>query len=455
MSEKIITVLSNASLDHYPDNKISNFRNKLYAPISLNSGDYEIAMLSCSYNASEIVVYEDEEIGRFYRYDSDKEEVLRAPFAMTTFEQLFTYIKNETDHNFEIDAYGHLQYFSTDPNYKTFTFSKRLENVLGITAVRVEARWIDPEKYLWKESGQHEPHVLPIHYEAGETIYWLKCIFSEEGKLKEVNHEVKAEKPLTFHEMMMQFAESCSRAKTNETGVGQWQVIMEQQDFVRFNKCTLKLNAVQTNEDGQVVTIHTVTCDVHECFLLMDEYIGRNANGEDILCSKDLFTFKEVLQEVERLRPGMFWFCNVQNRLSVTVPANEIEQDILKDCTLSEKITRYLGFQSFVSEPLQIGDFKSYVGAQRPVMNLGRSQLMVYCNLIHPQYVGNTVAPLLRSFQMQYGGSEHVFSSPLYYPITQDYLDVIHMYIRCENGEPPPFECGTFAATLGIRKRQH
>ena len=455
MSEKIITVLSNASLDHYPDNKISNFRNKLYAPISLNSGDYEIAMLSCSYNASEIVVYEDEEIGRFYRYNSDKEEVLRAPFAMTTFEQLFAYIKNETNHYFEIDDYGHLQYTSMDPRYKHFTFSKRLENVLGITAVRVGPRWIDSEKYLRKESGDHEPYEQPIHYNIGETIYWLKCIFAEDGKLTEANYEMKAEKPLTFREMMVEFTKFYTKAETREIGKGNWEVTIESPDYVKFNKCTHKINVVNTNDEGNLETTYTITSDFHECFVFMDEYIGKNANGEDILCSKDLFTFKEVLQEAERLRPGMLWFRNLYDKLSVTTPANEIEEDVLNNCALSKKITRYLGFQSYKSEHLNVGDFKSYVGVQRPVTNLGRSQLMVYCDLIPPQYVGNTVAPMLRSFQMEYGGAEHVFPSPLYYPLTKDYLDVIHMYIRCENGEPPPFECGTFTATLGIRKRQY
>jgi len=120
---------------------------------------------------------------------------------------------------------------------------------------------------------------------------------------------------------------------------------------------------------------------------------------------------------------------------------------------VSPKMQFYLGFDEKPSmihfNPCQI---PVYTGRQIPMINIGQTKLMVYCDLIHPQHVGDTVAPLLRSLQIQYDSAEHVFSPPTDFPLRTDYIDVIHVYIMCENGEPPPFELGTFSGTLSIQK---
>ena len=345
MEEKIITVLSNASLDHYPDNKISNFRNKLYVPISLATGEHEIAILSCSYNASPVIVAENEDIGSYTPPDSDTELMLRAPFAITSFEQLFAYIERETGHSFTLDAYGFVEYNSIDPKYKYFKPSKRIANLLGITAIRYGNKKIYIENHSLINRGKGTPHLSPIQYSKKDITYWL---------------------PL---------------------------------------------------EAGE--------------------------------------TEPNIFRELERMRPGLTAYFNVHNGISVTMSTEDSvnQRNFLGKYFQCPKLLRYLGTSSIDVTPAHVGDFKSYTGLYRPISNLGTSQLLVYCDLIHPQHIGNTVAPLLRSFQVEYGGAEHVFNSPIYFPIARDYIDVIHMYIMCENGEPPPFEFGTFTATLGIRKR--
>jgi hypothetical protein len=44
-----VTLQSNASLDIFPDNKISNFKNKLSNSVELRSGVYEVALVELSY----------------------------------------------------------------------------------------------------------------------------------------------------------------------------------------------------------------------------------------------------------------------------------------------------------------------------------------------------------------------------------------------------------------------
>jgi len=60
MGDFYVTLLSDASQKYYPNNTISNFRNKLADPIRLNSRKYEVALVDCVYVHSEIVIEKGE-----------------------------------------------------------------------------------------------------------------------------------------------------------------------------------------------------------------------------------------------------------------------------------------------------------------------------------------------------------------------------------------------------------
>lgn len=444
MSEKIITVLSNASLDHYPENKISNFRNRLYSPISLTDGEYEIAILSCSYNASTVIVAENEEIGKYFNPDSETEEVLKAPFAMTSFEQLLVYIRDVTHHKFEINDFGFVTYLHPGPKYRHFTPSERVANILGITAVRCENKLIDTNKPKYSKVGLETPYQSPIHYGLNDILYWLPL---KDGETKAT--EVIAKKVTTFDELMKEFPRNTDE-KTEKIEENKWMVTMRSNDRVKFNNCK-ETELIRHKQGTLTITVEHCNPDL---FFKKGDLVGYNLLGERVLCSRDILSYMDIVHEFQRVRPDFIAYFNIHNRFSFTLSTEHVGDDrnFLKGISFTAKLVRNLGMLTVSTNTFNLGDMKTYTGAYRPVSNLGTSQLLVYCDLIHPQHIGNTVAPLLRSIKTEYDGAEHVFPSPLYFPIARDYVDVIHMYIMCENGEPPPFELGTFTATLSIRK---
>ena len=446
MGEKIITVLSNASLDHYPQNKISNFRNKLYSPISLTDGDYEIAVLGCSYNASKVIISENDEIGKYFNPDTGFEQVLRAPFAMTSFEQLFTFIGYCTKHKFEIDPFGFVTRTALDPRFKSFTPSERVANVLGITAVRYGGNLIVPEKYKFVNTGSKTPHLLPIQYDVNDILYWLPL---KNGETEAV--AVRATKVTTFDELMKNFPRN-NNEKIEQFSATEWQVTVKKSDRVKFNNCK---ETDFMEHDGGYVTFFVEHNDPTVYFKKGEYFLRVAETGEKMYASKDLRSFQDLMLEYERAIPGMIVFFSTNGKISRTMSTDDVgdQSHFTKPFMHTFKLLEYFGITNIDVGHFNMHDSKEYTGAYRPVSNLGTSQLLLYCDLIHPQHIGNTVAPLLRSFHIEYDGAEHIFHSPLYFPIARDYVDVVHMYIMCENGEPPPFEFGTFTATLGIRKK--
>ena len=68
---------------------------------------------------------------------------------------------------------------------------------------------------------------------------------------------------------------------------------------------------------------------------------------------------------------------------------------------------------------------------------------MVYCDLVEPQTVGDTSAPLLRTI-CKTGEfnktTEKVFSEPHYLPVMRSYINTINIDIRDPSGEKVRFE---------------
>jgi hypothetical protein len=87
----------------------------------------------------------------------------------------------------------------------------------------------------------------------------------------------------------------------------------------------------------------------------------------------------------------------------------------------------------------------------------GSRQIYLYSDLIDFVHVGNTTAPLLRTFK--YDGNENKqliqqeFTHLQYKPIVKEMVQEIHIYLRNEMNRIPAIVLGSFAATLHIRRK--
>lgn len=87
------------------------------------------------------------------------------------------------------------------------------------------------------------------------------------------------------------------------------------------------------------------------------------------------------------------------------------------------------------------------------------SQLLIYCDIVEPQIVGDVMCPLLRIIPLDpvkyaYGSNKmHIFSPPHYIPVMRREFDTIEIDIRSNTGDCIPFQFGTSCIKLHFKRR--
>lgn len=115
------------------------------------------------------------------------------------------------------------------------------------------------------------------------------------------------------------------------------------------------------------------------------------------------------------------------------------------------KLGRLLGLDDVPDKPMSI--------VRAPNINNNKpSQMYVYCDLVDPQLVGDTVAPLLRIVNIDtqntpYGATKTVhFHDPHYVPVLKSTFDTVEIDLRDDKGEHLPFRFGTSCMKLHFRR---
>ena len=132
--------------------------------------------------------------------------------------------------------------------------------------------------------------------------------------------------------------------------------------------------------------------------------------------------------------------------------------------TLTKKVTVHLQNEA----KLYFGDTGYVLGfspeevisksstAEREVdLEHGFHDLYVYCDIIQPQYVGDTLVPLLRIIPVEGEDGQRISKScvrPQYLPVSRKQFESIEVNIKRDTGEPVPFEFGRVLLTLHFRQ---
>ena len=125
----------------------------------------------------------------------------------------------------------------------------------------------------------------------------------------------------------------------------------------------------------------------------------------------------------------------------------------------SDKIGYMLGFENgkinYMSEYLDGSQYS--VAPYPPDMNAGMYALMVHCDLVAPQLVGNTYANLLRMVPVVGVFNEtitNIYNDEQYVPVLKKTFDSIEININDDTGKIVNFLYGRTFVTLHFRKRR-
>ena len=88
----------------------------------------------------------------------------------------------------------------------------------------------------------------------------------------------------------------------------------------------------------------------------------------------------------------------------------------------------------------------------------GITSIYVYCNIVQPQVVGNSMVPLLRTIPVTGNPGDVItktFTNIQYVPVQTKSFEDIEILLRTDTGDPVPFERGKVIATLYFRKQSY
>ena len=147
------------------------------------------------------------------------------------------------------------------------------------------------------------------------------------------------------------------------------------------------------------------------------------------------------------------WHDNVSKRVKVG-----LSNDYVSWVVISRHIQYMLGLESNYMESW--GDDpnpKVYTAKFPPDITGGLDSLYVYSDIVQPQIVGNTYAPLLRFCHITGGHGETVntiFYAPYYIPVLVNEIDKIDIKIKTDTGIPVPFLFGNVICKLHFKKKR-
>ncbi len=96
-----------------------------------------------------------------------------------------------------------------------------------------------------------------------------------------------------------------------------------------------------------------------------------------------------------------------------------------------------------------------YLAKYPPDLSAGFNSLYVYCDLIQPQIVGNTLVPLLRAFAIEGKHGDYItktFLSPHYAKLRTKTFDTVEISIRTDTNKAVKFNFGKVIVKLHLRK---
>ncbi|GBO15550.1 hypothetical protein AVEN_196089-1 [Araneus ventricosus] len=449
-------------MQYFPDNSPNHFRTKLTRPITLN-GEWECCLSEVTipgkyftiqphYNDFYSVIREidvpEETLHSTFNiplYNEDHEEFVSGFNAnmkniFTDIPLVFTHIKNKRqlkvelkrgfDWNITAEKGNQLlRVLGLDPN-KNFSIPHKPG---GFTVIR---RYQPPNREIFKNQEiqlvAREPildDTYEIKLEEGDLLKQIELKLSEAGlsnevKFSESNGQIIV--TLQFN-INIEFKKNfCPRLMTALNIIDDAYVILGEQSKMQF-PYTRPVESIK-GESFRVTaykTFPTTRKETKTATFLIPSGMYQNA--------KDLF--KEFKFISLRL--------SADSRVGLHVPQHTV-------VTFGEKLKDLLGFSR---QTFDHGDYKSEYVLE---LRAGITEVYVYCDIVSPSLVGDSLASILKIIPVANEHSEQIvktFSVPLYFRVKKQFFDVIEIEMRTSSGTPIKFISGKTNLVLSFRKK--
>ena len=120
---------------------------------------------------------------------------------------------------------------------------------------------------------------------------------------------------------------------------------------------------------------------------------------------------------------------------------------------LSQKLQYVLGISS--AQSVHLIKEREGFGTFPVDLTGGFNTIYVYCNLVEPQIVGNSLVPLLRAVVVEGKHGDYlnkIFLTPYYLELRTKYFDSVEIAIKSDTNKPVPFNFGKVIVKLHLRQ---
>ncbi|GFV21548.1 uncharacterized protein TNCV_5121351 [Trichonephila clavipes] len=462
MTDFHILLPSNSSMQYFPDNSPNHFRTKLSRPITLN-GEWECCLSEVTlpgkyftiqprYNdfytvTREIEVPDETLLSTFdiSLYNEDHEDFVAGFNAnmkniFTDPPLVFTLINNKRQLKMELkrgfdwiitpeEGNQLLRVLGLDPN-KNVKIQHKPE---GFTVVR---RYQAPNRDMFKNQTirlvAKEPvldETFEIKLEDGDLVEQIDSKINELGltnelQFSESNGQIIVK--LRFNIKIEFRKTSCPRLMNALNIIDDVYTLLGKQSEMRFPSYNRPKESIQ-GKTFRVITYKTfpTTRKETKTTLLIPSGMYQDA--------KDLFKeFKFISLKL-----------SADSRVGLHVPPHTVVM-------FGEKLKDLLGFSQ---DTFEQGDYKSEYVLE---LRAGITEVYVYCDIIAPSLVGDSLASILKIIPVANEQNEQIvknFSVPLYFRVKKQFFDVIEIEMRTSSGTPIKFISGKSNLVLSFRKK--
>jgi hypothetical protein len=151
----------------------------------------------------------------------------------------------------------------------------------------------------------------------------------------------------------------------------------------------------------------------------------------------------------EKGAPAMFEYLEKNRRIELTC------QQLTSSILMSSLLQYVLGVTGDRWVPFEAGD--KIVAKYPPDLTAGFNTLFVYCNLIEPQVVGNSLVPILRTVTIEGKHGDFInkiFLSPHYAKLRTKTFDTVEIAIKTDTDQEVQFNFGKVIVKLHLRRVQ-
>jgi len=193
-----------------------------------------------------------------------------------------------------------------------------------------------------------------------------------------------------------------------------------------------------------------------EIFIQLNDPLNNNPTSKLLSCVLGSKHYGDINQLIKAVKTSITEKIQVTNFISYNKERNRVIIDLnypaVFEVTISKRLALVLGLNNTEIRGFQSGGGK-YIAENPPDLLFGTRRLFVYTDIVVPQFVGNTFAPLLRSIPLKGEERQPVTVNPVrnYLNLNRRNIDDITLFLCNEFGEEVLFDNGLCEITLHFK----